>query len=87
MAAENEIIMVYGTHWCGDCKRSTKYLDSQGISYTWVDIEHDPEAIAYVQRVNGGMRRVPTIVFPDGSVLVEPSNAQLAAKLGIGPRS
>jgi glutaredoxin len=48
-----------------------------------VDIEQDPEALAYVERVNKGKRIVPTIVFGDGSILVEPSNAELAAKLGL----
>ena len=48
-----------------------------------MDIAQDPEAIAYVEEVNQGQRIVPTIVFPDGSILVEPSNAELAEKLGL----
>ncbi len=56
---------------------------SSRVPYVNVDIEQDPEAMAFVEKVNHGMRGIPTIVFPDGSVMVEPSNAELAAKLGL----
>lgn len=76
-------IVVYSTVWCPDCKRSKKFLAEQRIAYTNIDIEHDAEAMAYVEKVNKGQRSIPTIVFPDGSILVEPSNAELAEKLGL----
>jgi glutaredoxin-like protein len=69
--------------WCGDCRRSKKFLDERKIAYTWIDVDNDAEAMAFVQKVNGGNQSIPTIVFPDGSTLVEPSNAQLAQKLGL----
>jgi glutaredoxin len=53
------------------------------MPYKWIDIDRDPEARAYVQQINGGYRSVPTIVFPDGSILVEPSHAELAEKLSL----
>jgi len=80
-------IVMYGTSWCRDCKRSKQFLGDQRIQYTWVNIEHDQEAMDYVERINEGQRSVPTIVFPDGDVLVEPSNAELAAKLGLHTRA
>jgi thioredoxin reductase (NADPH) len=83
MAGGHEAIIVYGTTWCPDCKRSKQFLGDQRIHYHWVDIERDPEAMAYVEQVNRGKRIIPTIVFTDGSILVEPSNAELAQKLGI----
>lgn len=83
MESSRDEIIVYGTNWCPDCKRSKQFLGDQRIQYDWVDIEHDPEAMLYVEQVNDGMRRIPTIQFPDGSVLVEPSNAELAEKLGL----
>ena len=83
MAGEHEAIIVYGTTWCPDCKRSKQFLGNQRIHYHWVDIERDPEAMAYVEQANKGKRIIPTIVFTDGSILVEPSNAELAQKLGI----
>ena len=77
-------IVFYGTKWCFDCKRAKKFLDQRDIGYRYVDIDRDPEARAYVQEVNHGNRSVPTIVFPDGEILVEPSNAELAEKFGLG---
>jgi thioredoxin reductase (NADPH) len=79
----NETIKLYGAHWCPDCRRSKRFLGEQQIPYDWIDIEKDGEARRYVEGVNNGKRIIPTIVFPDGSILVEPSNAELAQKLGL----
>ena len=79
-------IIVYGTTWCSDCKRSKRFLSENRISFDWVDIEHDPDAMALVEKLNEGRRSVPTIVFEDGAKLVEPSNAELAEKLGLQTR-
>ncbi|OGO36945.1 MAG: glutaredoxin-like protein [Chloroflexi bacterium RBG_16_57_8] len=70
-------INMYGTTWCGDCARSKRLLERLGVPYDWHNIEQDEKARAYVIEVNHGNRSVPTIVFPDGSVLVEPSDAEL----------
>ena len=80
-------ITVYGAPWCPDCRRSKQFLADQRVSYDWVDIDQDDAGRAYVQQVNNGKHIIPTIVFRDGSVLVEPTNAELAAKLGISPRA
>ncbi len=74
-------IKVYGTTWCPDCARAKRVFEQHHTPYLWINIEESPEAVAYVEKVNGGRRSVPTIVFPDGSVLVEPSNAELGKKL------
>lgn len=76
-------IIVYGTTWCGDTRRARNFLDQHHINYIWIDIDQDLQARKYVESVNRGYRSVPTIVFPDGSILVEPSQAKLAEKLGI----
>jgi len=76
-------IIVYSTVWCPDCKRAKKFFNDHRIQYTNIDIEKDAEAMKYVEKVNQGMRIIPTIVFPDGSTLSEPSNTELAEKLGI----
>ena len=76
-----DAIVVYGTTWCGDCRRAKKLLERRGIDYAWVDVEEQKGAKEEMLRLNGGDRRVPTLLFPDGSVLVEPSNADLGAKL------
>lgn len=74
-------ILFYSTTWCGDCHRSRRVFREMNVAYTDIDIEERPEAAEIVIKVNHGKRSVPTIVFPDGSVLVEPSNAELEAKL------
>lgn len=84
--ASGEITM-YGASWCSDCKRSKQFLGEQRVKYNWVDLEQHPEATAIVQRLQGGKQSIPTIVFPDGSVLVEPSNAELARKLGLSTKA
>lgn len=79
-------ITVYGAYWCPDCRRSKRFLSEHQIAYNWVDIEQNPEAQTYVEKINNGKRIIPTIVFDDGSFLVEPSNAELAQKLGLATR-
>lgn len=74
-------IRVYATTWCSDCRLAKHVLDSRSVPYEWINIEGDPEAAAMVQKMNGGYSSVPTIIFPDGRVLVEPSRAQLEAAL------
>lgn len=73
-------IIIYGTDWCGDCFRARFFFDSHDIPYQWINIDKDEQAEEYVKSVNHGMRRVPTILFPDGSILVEPSTQQLESK-------
>ena len=77
----NQTITIYGTPWCGDCRRALRVLDQNRASYHYIDIESDDVARSYVERVNNGYQSVPTILFPDGSVLVEPSAATLTEKL------
>lgn len=74
----------YGTKWCGDCLRAKFFLDRKKVPYTWINIDHDPEAEEFVINTNGGLRSVPTIVFEDGTILVEPSTKALAEKLNLG---
>ena len=81
--AESQQVTVYGASWCPDCRRAKIFLGEQRVHYQWVDIEQDPDGRALVERLNDGKRIIPTIVFGDGSMLVEPSNAQLAAKLNL----
>ena len=80
---DSNIITIYATEWCWDCRRARKFFDQHRIPYQWINIDHDQEAEKFVIQTNQGMRSVPTILFPDGSTLVEPSNQQLARKLDI----
>jgi thioredoxin reductase (NADPH) len=76
-------ITIYGAYWCPDCRRSKQFLGEHQIPYNWVDIEQDAAGEQYVRQRNNDKRIIPTIEFADGSILVEPSNAELAAKLGL----
>lgn len=76
-------LIVYGTRWCSDCHRTRRFLDQHQIPYTWIDPERDEEAMRRVLEINRGTRSVPTLIFPDGTTLTEPSNGQLARKLGL----
>jgi mycoredoxin len=80
-------ITMYATPWCGDCRRARRWFDAHGVSYEYININSDERAAAYVMQINSGMRSVPTIVFPDGSVLVEPYERELSALHGYRMRS
>ena len=77
----SKTITVYGADWCSDCKRSKRLLDSKNIEYTWVDIDNNEAALQTVKSLNQGKRIIPTIVFPNGDILVEPTDSQLSSKL------
>ncbi|MQA80066.1 MAG: mycoredoxin [Streptosporangiales bacterium] len=74
-------VTMYSTPWCGYCRRLKSQMEREGIAFAEVDIEQDPEAADYVMSVNGGNQTVPTLVFPDGSALTNPSIAQVKAQL------
>ena len=90
-------ITMYGTNWCGDCRRAKLFFSEHRIPYNWVNVDEDREASdlitemnngynfwdALVIASNNGYRSVPTIVFDDGAILVEPLASELALKLGI----
>jgi mycoredoxin len=71
-------VVVYATNWCIDCRRARKFFDRRAIPYQWIDIDHDKEGERFVFEVNKGKRSVPTILLPDGKILVEPSEQQLS---------
>ena len=76
-------IRVYGAPWCPDCKRAKKFLAEHRVAYDWIDIDNDAEGLGYVEQVQKGGRTIPTVVFGDGAVLVNPPNQDLARKLGL----
>ena len=74
-------IVIYSTQWCGDCVRSKKVLDKLGIAFTEVDIDYDNEGFEIAKKIQNQNPRIPTIVFEDGSFLVEPSDVELTNKI------
>lgn len=75
------MLTMYSTPWCGFCHRLKSQFDREGIAYQVIDIERDEQAAAFVMSVNGGNQTVPTIAFPDGSALTNPSIAQVKQRL------
>jgi mycoredoxin len=82
-SANKQAIKMYVTTWCGDCRMARRWFDAHGIPYEYINIEEDEKAAEYVTRVNRGYQSVPTIVFPDGTILVEPSPRELATKFSV----
>jgi mycoredoxin len=79
--SEDASIVMYTTAWCVDCWRAKQVMDSMQVEYTEIDITQDPEAADVVVRLNRGYRSVPTLIFPDGSVMTEPRTSALVQKL------
>ena len=77
------MLTMYSTSWCGFCHRLKSQLDREGIGYQVIDIEHDESAAEFVRSVNGGNQTVPTIRFPDGTSLTNPSIVQLKQRLAV----
>jgi glutaredoxin len=77
-----KIITIFGTWWCGDCSWVRSYFDKNHIIYKWIDIDSDESGEEFVFITNNGMRSVPTILFEDESILVEPTEVGLQQKLG-----
>lgn len=78
---ENIKITMYGTPWCGDTIRAKRVFEDYNVDYQWININKDPNAEKIVKDINNGYRSVPTIIFPDQSILVEPDKQTLVDKL------
>ncbi len=78
---------IYGADWCGDCRRAKQWFDRNEIAYSWIDLLENPDEITTVIEYNGGRKNIPVVVFPDGSHLTEPTDADLASKYSNEPIS
>ena len=84
MANQNDLyttcpsqIVMYSVEWCPDCRRAKFFFKRKGIQVMEIDVNTDSKAETFVKELNNGFRSVPTIIFPDGSMMVEPSSAEL----------
>jgi mycoredoxin len=80
MTTSDDKITMFGAQWCIDCRRTKAQLDELGVSYRYIDLEADPAA-ADVAREISGRTQIPVVVYPDASHHVEPTNADVEAKL------
>jgi len=76
----SELVIIYATQWCWDCRRARRFFDRNNIAYRWIDIDHDAAGEQFVLETNKGFRSVPTIVLSNGIILVEPNDQQLASQ-------
>ena len=84
MTPVNEPVMtVYGAPWCPHCKRVKKFLAAHRVRYAFVDIDTDPQAIERIKELQDGGQIIPTVVYPDGTHEVNPSNEALARRIGL----
>ena len=74
-------VVMYGAEWCGDCRRSKRFMDEKGVAYEYINVEEVDGAADKVKEINGGAQSIPVIVFSDGTHLTEPSDNDLEAKL------
>ncbi len=81
MTTASASVTMYTTTWCGYCVRLKRLMQREGIGYAEVDIETDPTAADVVMQANGGNRTVPTLVFPDGTALTNPTIEQVKNQL------
>ncbi|GAM44796.1 glutaredoxin [Nocardia seriolae] len=72
---------MYGADWCGDCRRAKAWFRENGVAFAEIDVEQDEAARERAVEIAGGRKNIPVIVTPDGTVLIEPTNAELAAAL------
>ncbi len=80
---KDQKIVLYATAWCYMSRTTRAFLDRNQIAYDYVDIDKDKAGEEFVMKTNRGYRSVPTLLFPDGSTLTEPSQSELADKLGL----
>ena len=76
-------IVMYSTTWCPDCKRTRRFLDGNNIKHIDIDIGKDPNAVAFLESISRARIHIPTLIFPDGTILIEPTDEDLEHKLGI----
>ena len=76
-----EKVIMYGTPTCPGVPPARGILDRAQVPFDYVNIAEDPESRGKVMAINNGNASVPTLVFPDGSTLTEPSTAVLRQKL------
>jgi thioredoxin reductase (NADPH) len=83
ISADEPAMTVYGAAWCPHCRRLKKFLAAHRVRYAYVDIDADPQAIERVKELQGGGQIIPTVVYPDGTHEVNPSNEVLARRIGL----
>lgn len=80
MTNDNKSVEFYGAAWCGDCVRARALLEHYGVDIRYHDVDASDADKAKAIELSG-RPNIPVLLFPDGSVLTEPSNPILNSKL------
>jgi glutaredoxin len=73
-------VKVYGADWCHDTQDTLKHLKELGVAHTYINVEQDAQASAWVKQHNDGKERKPTLDIA-GQVLSVPTNRELESAL------
>ncbi|MBC6447729.1 glutaredoxin family protein [Actinokineospora xionganensis] len=79
----NNQVVIYSADWCGDCRRAKSWMTANGVPFVEIDVENDDAQRDRAVELAGGRKNIPVVVLPDGDVLVEPTNSELAAAFGV----
>ena len=83
MRENNEKLIVYGHDYCGQAQMLARMLDEHEIDHEWRDVaQGDPAYQDELRELANGNLSVPTVIFPDGTVMVEPWPNQVLDYLG-----
>jgi thioredoxin reductase (NADPH) len=82
-SSDKPVMTVYGAPWCPHCKRVKKFLAAHRVRYNNVNIDTEPQAIELINKLQGGGQIIPTVVYPDGTHDVNPSDEALARRIGL----
>lgn len=79
----SEGIRVIGSRWLPQSHQIKDFLARNQVPYQWLDIETESEAQRLVNYAECGTVQLPLVLFPDGSHLIKPTNAEIAQKIGL----
>ncbi len=77
-----EEITLYSSNWCAHSLSVERFLDRSEVAIKRIIIDGNETARQELIEINGGYASVPTLIFPDGSKLTEPSFAEIRRKIG-----
>lgn len=83
MSAGDGLITLYTSHYCGSARAVERILRDHGVAFEVINVDEDAEARRRLMELNGGFASVPTLIWPDGRKLTEPSLPALHRTLGI----
>ncbi len=83
MSTSREEIRLIGFRWSPETHEIKDFLARNQVTYHWLDPDTDPEARALLEDPELAGTSLPLLLFPDGSRLVAPSDAEVAEKIGL----